>query len=220
MTHLETLKAFHAWRRGDDQRKIGDAGLTPKEIGDALDWAIRELNVPDWVTVGDGALHGAIEHWQSEALKEKSLRQHYQEQLGFLQTERARSGLALRAALRGECKSVDDPFYDVALLAFARAEVLEELKASEELVIKLGGMLTEIVNITKGQPPENKWHSTHDAADTVLALKTDRDELRDLLDAAEGDSGRSSERLKAIVIAHKESLQELKRLKASTKNEL
>ncbi len=40
--HLSTLKQFQAWRRGsDDRQKIPMPD--PKEIGKALDWAIREL---------------------------------------------------------------------------------------------------------------------------------------------------------------------------------
>ena len=40
--HLTTLKQFQAWRRGtDDHQKIPMPD--PKEIGKALDFAIREL---------------------------------------------------------------------------------------------------------------------------------------------------------------------------------
>ena len=40
--HLTTLKQFQAWRRGtSDKQKIPMPD--PKEIGKALDWAIREL---------------------------------------------------------------------------------------------------------------------------------------------------------------------------------
>ncbi len=40
--HLTTLKQFQAWRRGtSEQQKIPMPD--PKEIGKALDWAIREL---------------------------------------------------------------------------------------------------------------------------------------------------------------------------------
>ena len=40
--HLTILKQFQAWRRGsDDRQKIPMPD--PKEIGKALDWAIKEL---------------------------------------------------------------------------------------------------------------------------------------------------------------------------------
>ena len=40
--HLTTLKQFQAWRRDiSDKQKIPMPD--PKEIGKALDWAIREL---------------------------------------------------------------------------------------------------------------------------------------------------------------------------------
>ena len=37
---IETLKAYQAWRCGDDERTLGDTGLTPAMIGEAIDWAI------------------------------------------------------------------------------------------------------------------------------------------------------------------------------------
>ena len=37
--HLATLKRFQAWRRGDDSI----AQPQPKDIGKALDWAIKKL---------------------------------------------------------------------------------------------------------------------------------------------------------------------------------
>ena len=36
--HIKTLRAHNNWRRGDERMKMGD----PKEIGIALDWAIKE----------------------------------------------------------------------------------------------------------------------------------------------------------------------------------
>ena len=36
--HIKTLRAHNKWRRGDERVKMGD----PKEIGIALDWAIKE----------------------------------------------------------------------------------------------------------------------------------------------------------------------------------
>ena len=37
---IETLKAYQAWRCGDDERTLEDTGLTPAIIGEAIDWAI------------------------------------------------------------------------------------------------------------------------------------------------------------------------------------
>jgi hypothetical protein len=37
MNHLQTLKDFNAWRRGDESLHQPD----PKAIGEAIDWAIR-----------------------------------------------------------------------------------------------------------------------------------------------------------------------------------
>lgn len=36
--HIKPLRAHSNWRRGDERMKIGD----PKEIGIAVDWAIKE----------------------------------------------------------------------------------------------------------------------------------------------------------------------------------
>ena len=38
---LETLKAYQAWRRGEDKRKLQETDLTPTVIGLAIDWAIE-----------------------------------------------------------------------------------------------------------------------------------------------------------------------------------
>jgi hypothetical protein len=38
---LETLKAYQAWRRGEDKRPLADTDLTPTVIGLAIDWAIE-----------------------------------------------------------------------------------------------------------------------------------------------------------------------------------
>ena len=51
------------------------------------------------------------------------------------------------------------------------AELTEEIEHLEDLIIKLGQMLREIVNITKGPPEENSWHSTHDAVESVERLQ-------------------------------------------------
>ena len=51
------------------------------------------------------------------------------------------------------------------------AELTEEIGYLEGLIIKLGQMLREIVNITKGPPEENSWHSTHDAVESVERLQ-------------------------------------------------
>jgi hypothetical protein len=49
---LETLKAYQAWRRGEDKRKLNETGLTPTVIGLAIDWAIEQIEAQpqpdDW----------------------------------------------------------------------------------------------------------------------------------------------------------------------------
>jgi hypothetical protein len=40
---LETLKAYQAWRRGEDKRKLNETDLTPTVIGLAIDWAIEQI---------------------------------------------------------------------------------------------------------------------------------------------------------------------------------
>jgi len=51
------------------------------------------------------------------------------------------------------------------------AELTEEIGHLEDSLIKQGQMLREIVNITKGPPEENSWHSTHDAVESVERLQ-------------------------------------------------
>ncbi len=40
---IEQLKAYQAWRRGEDTRKLSETDLTPTVIGEAIDWAIEQL---------------------------------------------------------------------------------------------------------------------------------------------------------------------------------
>jgi hypothetical protein len=37
------LQRFNRWRRGEDERTMEDAGLSPSEIGEWIDMAIRKL---------------------------------------------------------------------------------------------------------------------------------------------------------------------------------
>ena len=53
----------------------------------------------------------------------------------------------------------------------ANAELTEEIGHLEDSLIKQGQMLREIVNITKGLPDANSWHSTHDAGLGRLRLQ-------------------------------------------------
>ena len=50
------------------------------------------------------------------------------------------------------------------------AELNEEIGHLEDRVISQGQQLREIVNIAKGPPEENSWHSTHDAVESVELL--------------------------------------------------
>ena len=69
------------------------------------------------------------------------------------------------------------------------AELTEEIGHLEDSLIKLGQMLREIVNITKGPPEENSWHSTHDAVESVERLQSRVAELYDLIKYAQVESG-------------------------------
>ena len=40
--HLEILRQYNAWRRGDDERPFAETGLIPALIGQAIDAAIAE----------------------------------------------------------------------------------------------------------------------------------------------------------------------------------
>jgi len=40
--HLEILRQYNAWRRGEDERAFCETGLTPAQIGQAIDAAIAE----------------------------------------------------------------------------------------------------------------------------------------------------------------------------------
>jgi hypothetical protein len=42
---IEQLKAYQAWRRGEDTRKLSETDLTPTVIGEAIDWAINALKL-------------------------------------------------------------------------------------------------------------------------------------------------------------------------------
>ena len=43
MAHLKALKAYQAWRTGEDDRQYDELGLTPQAVTAALDWAIAGI---------------------------------------------------------------------------------------------------------------------------------------------------------------------------------
>ncbi len=43
MNHLEYLKRYQLWRTGVDERTMVEADICPREITEAIDWAIKEL---------------------------------------------------------------------------------------------------------------------------------------------------------------------------------
>jgi hypothetical protein len=53
MNHLQTLKEFNAWRRSDDAVDQPD----PKEIGEAIDWAIRVCEAAENLKQVKGGYH-------------------------------------------------------------------------------------------------------------------------------------------------------------------
>jgi hypothetical protein len=68
---LETLKAYQAWRRGEDKRKLNETDLTPTVIGLAIDWAIEQIEAQqpkpdDWKKKIDKArdeAKAALDEW-------------------------------------------------------------------------------------------------------------------------------------------------------------
>ena len=52
-THLATLKAYQAWRTGEDDRQYDELGLTPQVITDALDWAIADIEARPFPSTPD-----------------------------------------------------------------------------------------------------------------------------------------------------------------------
>ena len=69
------------------------------------------------------------------------------------------------------------------------AELTEEIGHLEDSLIKRGQMLREIVNITKGPPEENSWHSTHDAVESVERLQARVAELESFINQAPVETG-------------------------------
>ena len=45
MDHLDYLKRYQSWRRGEDERTMSEAGMHPAEIGRAIDAAIEEIEL-------------------------------------------------------------------------------------------------------------------------------------------------------------------------------
>lgn len=45
---LSSLRAYQAWRRGDDERSMPDAGITPAQVGKTIDHAITVLAKLDY----------------------------------------------------------------------------------------------------------------------------------------------------------------------------
>jgi len=70
---LETLKAYQAWRRGEDKRPLADTDLTPTVIGVAIDWAIDEIKQKEelerWFA-GLADEHDQVPAWLRESAKE------------------------------------------------------------------------------------------------------------------------------------------------------
>lgn len=46
---LEILKSYQSWRRGEDERSMDESGLTPKSIGEAIDFAISAVDERDQI---------------------------------------------------------------------------------------------------------------------------------------------------------------------------
>lgn len=43
MNAIKTLAVFNKWRIGEDERTLDEIGLTPKNIGEAIDGVLKEL---------------------------------------------------------------------------------------------------------------------------------------------------------------------------------
>lgn len=64
--HIKTLRAHNKWRRGDERAQLGD----PKEIGAAIDWAIKVAEIAQKFTEAGPEMSGKwIERLES-AIKE------------------------------------------------------------------------------------------------------------------------------------------------------
>lgn len=69
---LETLKAYQAWRRGEDDRPLADTGLNPAVIGKSIDWAIAEIEqkqaLEQWIAaIADN--HPQIPDWIQQSAR-------------------------------------------------------------------------------------------------------------------------------------------------------
>ena len=70
MVHLETLKKYQAWRRGEDECTMDEAGLTPAAITTAIDWAIAASGETD-------ALRARVEQLQQKLSDESEMVSNY-----------------------------------------------------------------------------------------------------------------------------------------------
>lgn len=43
MDHVDYLRRYNAWRRGEDERTMDEAGISPEQIGQAIVAAIAEI---------------------------------------------------------------------------------------------------------------------------------------------------------------------------------
>ena len=121
MNHLETLKAYQAWRLDDTEepRTLSEMGLSAMAIGEALDWAIAEL---------DGRTG------------ETEARKLAQQQLEAEREEKRVWGLQLSAALHGD-KREDETENDGRLDAVrAMKRENDELRAHVERLREAVGM--------------------------------------------------------------------------------
>ena len=144
MKHLETLKAYQAWRRDKTTKSMDELGLTPKNIGEALDWAIAEL---------------------AGSVSENEARKLAQQQLDSERQEKRVWGLQLSAALNGD-KRADEPKNDGRLDA-VRALVRErdELRAHVEWLRNEISKISDLRYIECNEPLDDAL----DIADAAMA---------------------------------------------------
>lgn len=64
--HIKTLRAHNKWRRGDERAQLGD----PKEIGAAIDWAIKVAEIAQKFINAQGTKAAQFYDKLAESVKE------------------------------------------------------------------------------------------------------------------------------------------------------
>ena len=119
----------------------------------------------------------------------------------------------------GNFDGESDELRDLRLTLVAERDALKaELEGRYQSIIEMGNMLTEIVNLIRGEPEEGTSHSTHDAVELVRGLAMHNDLYATAVELEVAKLKAENERLLAAnldCIAHYEDARaELERIKA------